>query len=457
MSAVRLTKSAVEKAISSGNKADVRDSGARGLVLRVWGPGKWAWNLRRSVNGKDYRLDMGDLWTLDEARDLAGEADRLIRAKAAGVFELAPARGRAPLPAWYAKRMRAKRGDPEPEKPVQKPVVAPSMTYNRAREVYLEEVERTRRPSTVVSYRSCLSIAEMKRFEGRMVRDISRQEMAEAVADVSRRAERQAETTVIAVRGLFRYLGRDDMTGRTGVEGGRMKDLSAPERTLVEDAPATASRHIPDGAEIGAIMRKMRYTDSPVPQRDRLAVELLVYSAQRRRMVASARVQDFEFLPDGSCLWNIPPLHRKTASMRLRATGEDVGDHVVPLPPSAAVVVRRAVNLAAGRRYLFPATRDRRSGQRSEHMSGETLTHLLADLGFEASPHDLRRALATTYLVRFKKMTKAQAKPLAKEILDHAEGDERDVTTEHYLLESGTHSKWETMRGWCAWVDAQIG
>jgi hypothetical protein len=40
------------------------------------------------------------------------------------------------------------------------------------------------------------------------------------------------------------------------------------------------------------------------------------------------------------------------------------------------------------------------------------------------------------------KLSKSEAKPLAKEILDRSEGDIPDVTTEHYLLESGTHRKW---------------
>jgi polyhydroxyalkanoate synthesis regulator phasin len=99
--------------------------------------------------------------------------------------------------------------------------------------------------------------------------------------------------------------------------------------------------------------------------------------------------------------------------------------------------------------------RDRRKDKKSKSMQGETLTHMLADLGFDFSPHDLRRALANAYLVKHCKMTKEQAKPLVKEVLDHAEGDTKDVTTTHYLLDSDLHSKRKTLTGWAEWVDAQ--
>ncbi len=452
----RLTRTDVARAIAAGATVELRDAGAKGLILRVWGKDKWAWALRRQLHGRMYRLDLGTVWSLDEARGIAAAADGIIRSGQIP-FDVSDDGKRSEPPRWYQDKLRAKLGQtplsketPRAPKETPKPQ---SMRWEDAVEEYLAEVSRTRRSSTVVAYRSCLSIGEMQRFRGRMVRDITRQEIAEVVREIYARAERQAETTVVAVRRLYSYLGSDDMNGRTGVEDGRMVGLKARERTSSETTPKSGSQHVPEGREIGSIMLALRDRASDIPERDRLALELLVYSAQRRRMVASARCDDFEFLPDGSAIWSIPPIHRKTAAMIQRTTGQDVGEHRIPLPPSAGVVVRRARNLAGGRKHLFPAVRDRREGVRSMHMSGETLTHTLADMGCILSPHDIRRALATTYLVGVRKLTKSKANPLAKEILDHSEGNAADVTNTHYLLDSDLHRKWETMRGWVAWVD----
>jgi integrase len=233
-----------------------------------------------------------------------------------------------------------------------------------------------------------------------------------------------------------------------------MGRLRAPERTLDEEDAGDGALHVPDGKEIGALTLAIRTSDTVKLERDRLAAQLAVYSVQRRRMVASARISDFEFLKDGTALWSIPALHRKTASLKRRRHGVTVGAHVVPLPAPAAAVVRRAVELAGkDATYLFPSTRARRKDKPSLHMSPETLTHLFAAMeGNKVSPHDIRRAFGTTY-------AKAAGLRLddVKAILDHSEGVKSgDVTAEHYAFLQGTHNKWPIMRGWCAWVDAQI-
>ena len=123
---------------------------------------------------------------------------------------------------------------------------------------------------------------------------------------------------------------------------------------------------MPTAEDVGRIVKWLR-DPAAAPERDRLAGLLLVYTVQRRRAVSLARKADFE--PAGALggLWNLPALHRKTASTR-RRRGLVVGAHVVPLPPQAWEIVRQAIKAAGNSVYLFPAMRDRRSGKPAETM-----------------------------------------------------------------------------------------
>jgi integrase len=316
------------------------------------------------------------------------------------------------------------------------------------------ELRRTRRPATVVSYRSAVTIKEFAGFLPRRVADITRADVAEVIAKIHKRAERQAETSVIAARSLYSFLARDDMVARTGVLSGSLSDLKAPERTLCEDEESDASLHVPDGREIGRLVRALRDTGSKRSERDRLAGLLLVYSCQRRRTVAAARVADFEEIEGKGLLWSIPALHRKTASLKRRRHGGTVGSHLVPLPGPAADVVRRAMEIAgSGVTQLFPPARNRRLSQPSLHMQPETITHMFSDIeSVDLSPHDVRRALGTTWAAT-QTASREELIGAVKEILDHAEGVVRDVTSEHYMLSRGDGRKWKTMSSWVDWVE----
>lgn len=429
----RLTKSSIERAVAAGTRRDISDAGAKGLVLRVWGPGKWAWAIRRMQSGVRSRIDLGDVWTLEEARDIAGDVDRLIRS------------GVDPFKndGWLDLRRQAKFGIPVEPKPA-----APTRpTWREAVDDFAAETRRTLRESTAVTYRSALSIAEFGTLMDRSVDSITRRDAATVVAKISKRAERQAELSAVAIRRMYAFLSRDDKADHYGVDRGAMDGLEAPPRTLEEEGEEKRPVVVPDGRQIGQAIVLIR--DSDAPERDRLAALFLIHTAQRRRMVASARIADFGKI-DGEWVWRIPAIHRKTAAMR-----GDVSTHDIPLPPAAAALFERARELAGKSTYLFPPKRNRRIETPSKHMAGETITHLFGDLGLSFSPHDVRRALATTYLVGVCKMTKARAKPVAKEILDHAEGDVQDVTTRHYLLDSDLAGKRETLRGWSEWISGQ--
>lgn len=134
----------------------------------------------------------------------------------------------------------------------------------------------------------------------------------------------------------------------------------------------------------------------------------------------------------------------------MKRRGLEVGDHVVCLPHQAWAVVTRAMALAGDSDWLFPATRKRRAGVEAKTVHPSQITHMFADLpGNPASPHDVRRAFATTYAEQADLLDEQ-----VKWVLDHKEGIRSgDTTREHYRLTTGTHKKWPVARGWCDWVD----
>lgn len=449
MTTEKLTTKRVQSLIAAGVQGDTRDAAARGLTLRVRGGGIYSWTVRRSYQGRDHRLDLGQDWTLDEARELAYEADRRSRIVGEEPFT---DWGRPKWEHHVDDKRRAKAGLP-PTKRAPEPPPQPkpdSIVWQTALEDWYQELLRTRRDDTAYSYVMALRVAEMRRFEGRFVRDVTVQEAAEAVAAIHRRGkERQANTSATAMRGLFEFLGRDANNRRTGVEKDRMKDLAAPEDTLEEEHDPGNALLIPDGPMTGHLVRAFRDEALPLSERDRLAGLLCVYTVQRRRPVAIAKRSQFEAVPGLGGLWKMRPLHRKSASIKTRR-GLNVGDHVVVLPPPVWAVVERASALAGDSEYLFPAVRKRREGLVATSLHPSGVTHAFAAVpGNPASPHDMRRAFGTTYA------NEAGLSDVdVKRVLDHNEGvASGDVTREHYRLTTGQHEKWPVMQGWVAWVN----
>ena len=146
----------------------------------------------------------------------------------------------------------------------------------------------------------------------------------------------------------------------------------------------------------------------------------------------------------------MPPIHRKSAKAR-KSRGLEPGQHIVPLPPAAWAVVERAMELAGESDFLFPAIRDRRAGAKAETRAPETITHIFRNdiPGNKATPHDVRRAFATSYGQKAG-LTDHQIKI----VLDHSEGIiSGDVTRTHYLFGDGSHEMWPILRGWCNWIE----
>ena len=180
--------------------------------------------------------------------------------------------------------------------------------------------------------------------------------------------------------------------------------------------------------------------------RQAAAVLLLVATAQRRRAIVSARVAEFSALDDGWGCWRMPPVRRKTGE-----SGRAQAVHAVPLPPAVWSVLQGQIEPEAV--YLFPAHRPRRAGAPVGHLSESTLTHLLAALPVDASPHDLRRALRS-HGARALRLPDA----VLDLILDHAEGvSPGSVSERHYVDDDRLDLKTPVMRAWWDLVEQHAG
>ena len=426
---------------------EVSDARAKGLVLRV-GPTGAVWQFRFAVNGKDTRLALGDIdtWTIAEARDIVGRGQAMLR-------------DRSGMPdAKWIERLLVRTGKiaeatmaPVPEKP--RDVFKWSFEQGRAE--FLGEMKRTKSPITAADYRQKICAVEFEPFLKRPLPSITRAEMAGVVGKIHRSGrETHAANTARVISAMWSWLEKDQQIDAAGVAPGVMSGLKAPERTRRPSKRMVADPTLEDLGRIIAIARS-----GAIDPIIGCAVELVVWTAQRRRAVASPMIEDFRALDgDEEGLWYV------YADDRKRSDGEA---HVVPLPAPAWACVKKAIAIVEAdwhRRldddpdvpkpeYLFPQTRARRRGMPLTHLDPSTLTH---SMGFmprvENSPHDVRRIFGT-----YGERILGWSRLSSKMILDHSEGGLRtDVTGRHYSLHDGTHEKWPIMRKWAAAVEADV-
>lgn len=414
---------AAMKPLPAGKAAyDVND-GKTGLVLRVGRRGaKWAW--RTEFHERTIRLTLGDgsFLTLTQARALAGAAMEQLRDRSGRVDD-----------AWLQRELVARHliepppPEPEPSRNIVADIYAriqadSRWTFAVARERYLAEVKRTKRPDTWNDYRVILHAPELARFEGTKVFTISVETFAKAIAEVhAKGTERRAEKIADTLRPMWTWLGSKAVTLDSGVRAGAMKELRAPERSRVEagDSDEEEDGHyVPPVAELGRIIAICRAgVMHPVVS---AAIELQILTAQRRRTIVNARRRDFVIEGD-VLVWKIPPAFRKTARKRGVKRSHDL-----PLKGAARAAVERMLQRSTTSVWLFPGLRPQKNGDVVTHINVSVLNHNVRIMPeVTASPHDFRRGFATHAQellgVEFLE---------TKLILDHNEGIETDDVTE---------------------------
>jgi integrase len=173
--------------------------------------------------------------------------------------------------------------------------------------------------------------------------------------------------------------------------------------------------------EIKAFWTKLPTADMAEPTR--LALKLLLVTAQRRGELTFAKWSDFD-LEGGA--WTIPVELLKTSHAR-RAEPEP---HVVPLSPLALELLEKLKALTGEGAYVLPARADKRKDRSySERVLSRAMRENAKHFGVaHFTPHDLRRTAASF-------MTKLKIPRLhVEKVLNHSTGDIAEVYDRHDYL-----------------------
>lgn len=455
-----ITAATVKAALRDRIVKDHTDTKLTGLQLRVKAKGA-RWSMRVQLHGRQVRFDLGPAVEGDE--DIDGLTLRTARERGTRVSEMAR---KGQNPETY---LRALTAGVSVETQIKIDAARPklSWTWEDARTRFLAEVERTNRGDTLRDYRGKLQSGEQKkakpgepplpphefdRFKGRMVNTITRNEMAEAIADIHRRGkDSMAAGVTRVVKRFFAWLAEPTQQDSSGVADGIMVKLKPPAVTRTEDGENDEFDEddimgdAPPEIEIGRalVMARQGY----FPERIGLGIQLLIGTVQRRRAVTGAKRSKFKTFREVNSeqLWSMPPYFRKSGRKRGNRP------HLVPAVGFAAEAVARLDRLSdsdesAG--WLFPAGWQSRSGR------GHAASDLFNDYfdampGVNFTPHAVRYAFAT-----YGERDLGFAKSEAKLILDHMEGTEpNDITGAVYSSNPALARKRAMMRAWTDWCE----
>lgn len=335
----------------------------------------------------------------------------------------------------------------------------PSWEWSDAIKTFLAYLIDNARHATIDDYRATLeNTPELEKLKGRMVCDILREEIEEAVEKIRLRGVKTHHKKVLMVtRRFFNWLS----------EGARRRETSVPINFLAGAKAGPALRNvvgrrvvnkgIPETNPIGRALAIARSgTLGEMPSH---AIELLIGTVSRRRGVVGAKSQDFQpcTLEPGAFVWFQPPAFRKTADRM-----QSESPHQVPIVGFAIDVVNRLERIYTrivrpddDPGWYFPVARARRKGQppKDQHMNVSTLNHnidAMPGVYRMLSPHALRRAFGS-----YGSMFGGFKKDEAKMVLDHLEGEGDDVTRGYYDLDPRIGRKLEMMHWWTAWCDEQ--
>jgi integrase len=185
--------------------------------------------------------------------------------------------------------------------------------------------------------------------------------------------------------------------------------------------------------EIRAFWSKLDTAEMAEPTK--LALKLLLVTAQRRGEVTGAKWSEFDI--DGKT-WTIPVARLKSSHSRR----ETIEPHVVPLSHLAIELLEKLKRLTGGGVYLLPAwANKKKANSYSERVLSRAVRENAKHFGIpHFTPHDLRRTAASF-------MTKRKIPRLhVEKVLNHSTGDIAEVYDRHdYLAE-----KREALERWSA-------
>lgn len=464
MADTKITSETIKAALrhaAAGEQYDVTDPQCPGLQLRVRG-GVVTWAVRARLHGQQRRWVVGGADVKpDIARDRAGEVkgwcrrgvdpDRLITEFATGI------------PISHQLRVGGERAPP-------------SWTWLKAVDKFLEHISTYRTAATYDDYAGTLGgkqrlnpdkrhsfALELKRFMGRDVASISREEIAECIREVCNRKHRLGTHLKSVLGSMWSFLGDDVRRRETSVPANLLLRLRTPEKpnvivppnipniiSLFDNDLEDPRRDVPSPLTMGRAIAIARSGGMKEPAA--LSVQLLAGSLQRRRAVIGSHRANFHLMGDWSeedadIVWAIPPYMRKRSNTRRAHL-----NHEVVMVGWAARTVRRLDVLADGG-YYFPVRSAGGKPTKNPYADAGFINHALQYMpGVDMSCHGWRRGFAS----HGQRELGFSVEDI-KLILDHSEGaPSGDVTAGNYALDPMIAKKREMMGKWIAWLELQI-
>jgi len=336
-----------------------------------------------------------------ERRDIAAEQQRLERASANTVASL--------VEQFVHRRLRAERWDAENKIWVRDRA---NIKARKRPEVAASLLGYTPNP-TVGRYGRRKPVANLISELGHLkARDVTRRQL---IAFLDGIVERGAPVTANRVHALlvqmFEWAAAKDIIAASPMAG--------VERPGGEEQPRD---RVLTAAEVRSFWAKLESAD--MDDRTRLALKLLLVTAQRRGEITFAKWSHFDL--NGAKVWTIPVELLKSSHAR-RSKPEP---HQVPLSPLALELLGQLKELAGTSPYVLPARADsKQAAPYSERALSRAVRENADHFGIEHfTPHDLRRTAASF-------MTKLGVPRLhVEKVLNHATGDIAEVYDRHDYL-----------------------
>lgn len=386
-----------------GARTEYGVEGSPGLGLRVSPDGAkvWAFRYRRQSDGKLRRLSFGPYPAvgLKEARERA----RLARN--------AVSDGDDPASAKQARRQAA--------------------TFAELAEAWADrKAEQGRAASYVANQRARLSrlpvwLLEMKANE------IERVHLTRALTDASKRGKAEANAVHSALSAVLRWSTGEGLTDRDPSAGVRKRFATEARARVLSDS------------ELATLWQGI---DSlPASDGSKLALRILLATAQRPAEVCGLRVADVA----------LGALHpQMTISRDVAKNGVE---HIVPLPPLAAELLRQAIEIASSSDWVFPAPS--KNGPMDPHALSRLIVRARASdvadgkaLGLaHFTVYDFRRT-AATYLGN-----QGHPNEFIALVLNHLSTARGTVTGRHYNHASYLAQKRQLLAEWNGHLEALFG
>jgi len=397
---------------TKGGRHQIMDALTPGLALRV-GPEEAVWSLKLRIAGQERRINLGDanIVAIDE-----------VRAKA-----------------QRAKAEAKLGGDPRLERTGKS-----AITLEKLIDAYLEHVKATLRQATYDDYRKVLKNNQhLNALANSPVLAIKREHINGITDKII--AEGKFPSALAFVNRMSKLWSWAVDTDKYDIVDMRIRRPSrereqSPKKLIEENNKRKA--RIPSPKLLHAFEEKAK-TLSYV---NYAAAMTTLYTAQRRNTVVQMHYEFVRILSTGWGVWHIPNAHRKSASTRKKSDAP----HFVPLHPRLVDILKPLLEQQNNERgFIFPITRPRIAGQtpKSEHLNENTVTHNFQEIGAGFSPHKVRHAFSTYMETVFRHKS-----DVAKIILDHSEGDQGDITVDHYIVNELEVEKQQLISQWVGFI-----